>query len=213
MPLVLTAPALAVAAGLALATGPSAAAPYANVTYGGPLEARDTPRGQVQWAFLDMARAWADCDRDLLASLVTEDVRFSFPTTRLDGREALLHDLDVYCGVEAAAPPEEVSFYLPADAFYIDLEAGRAAVEIQFRELRRGRQQVTNDVWIATFRDGRFAVMKEYLDGRVRDLQALGVLTYDWDAPFLTPWPPRTDAWADCFPIVRAAPINDCPPN
>ena len=46
-----------------------------------------------------------------------------------------------------------------------------------------------------------------------RDLQALGVLTYDWDAEFLTPWPARTEAWADCFPIVRAAPTNSCPPK
>jgi len=209
-------PALPVFAGALVATlvtVTSAAAPYPNVTYAGPLDDRDTPRGAVQWAFLDMARAWADCDRGLLASLVTDDVRFAFPTTSLDGREALLHDLDIYCGVEATAPPDKVSFYLPADAFYIDLASGRAAVEIQFREFRRGRQQVTNDVWIATFRDGKFAVMKEYLDGRVRDLQALGVLTYDWDAPFLTPWPPRTEAWADCFPIVRAAPLNTCPPN
>ena len=159
-----------------LVAGTAAAAPYPNVGYGGPLQPRDTPRGAIQWAFLDMARAWADCDRELLGRLVTDDVRFAFPTTSLEGREALLHDLDIYCGSEATAPPVEVSFYLPDDAFYIDLETGRAAVEIQFRELRRGRQQVTNDVWIATFRDGRFAVMKEYLDGRVRDLQELGVL-------------------------------------
>jgi hypothetical protein len=56
-------------------------------------------------------------------------------------------------------------------------------------------------------------VLKEYLDGRVRDLQAAGVLTYDWDAEFLTPWPERTEAWAECFPIVRAAPTNACPPE
>jgi hypothetical protein len=190
------------------------AGPYPNVSYDGALAPRDTPRGAVQWAFLDMARAWADCDRALLGEIVTADVRFAFPTTSLEGREELLAALDAYCGPEASAPPEEVSFHLPDDAFYIDLEAGRAAVEIQFRERRRGRHQVTNDVWIATFaEDGRFNVMKEYLDGRVRDLQELGVLTRDTDAEFLTPWPPRTEAWADCFPIVRAAPVNSCPPE
>ncbi len=202
------------AAVLALNAAAAMASPYPSVTYDGPLAARDTPRGAVQWAFLDMAKAWAECDRDLLGEIVTADVRFAFPTTRLEGREALLANLDLYCGPEASAPPSEVSFYLPDDAFYIDLETGRAAVEIQFRERRRGRHQVTNDVWIATFaEDGRFAVMKEYLDGRVRDLQELGVLTRDPGADYLAPWPPRTEAWEDCFPIVRAAPVNSCPPE
>lgn len=190
-----------------------AAEPYPNVTYAGELASRDTPRGAIEWAILDMARAWADCDPVAMDELVADDIDFSFPTTRLKGREAVLDDLAAYCGEQAQNPPETVSFYLPKDAFYIDLERGRVAVEIQFREFRRGRRQVTNDVWIATIENGKFKVLKEYLDGRVRDLQALGVLTYDRDADFLTPWPPRTDAWADCFPIVRAAPTNTCPPQ
>lgn len=189
------------------------AEPYSNVSYGGPLEARDTPRGALQWAILDMAKAWADCDPVLMDALIADDIDFSFPTTRLRGREAVLEDLDVYCGEHAKNPPETVSFYLPEDAFYIDVERQRVAAEIQFREFRRGRQQVTNDVWIAKFEDGRFTILKEYLDGRVRDLQAAGVLTYDWDADFLTPWPPRTEAWADCFPIVRAEATNQCVPQ
>lgn len=195
------------------ATAPAPAGPYANVTYAGSLEARDTPRGALKWAILDMAKAWADCDPVLMDDLIADDIDFSFPTTRLQGRDAVLEDLAAYCGDQAGNPPETVSFYLPEDAFYIDLEEQRVAAEIQFRELRRGRQQVTNDVWIATIENGRFRILKEYLDGRVRDLQASGVLTYDWNAEFLTPWPPRTEAWAECFPIVRAAPVNACPPQ
>ncbi len=187
------------------------AAPYPNVTYAGTLDERGTPRGAMQWAILDMAKAWADCDPAMMAELVADDIDFSFPTTRLRGRDEVLADLASYCGKAAKSPPEQVSFYLPADAFYIDLEQDRVAVEIQFREFRRGRQQVTNDVWIATIKGGRFTVLKEYLDGRVRDLQAQGVLTYDWNAEFLTPWPPRTEAWANCFPIVQAKPTNSCP--
>jgi SnoaL-like domain len=198
---------------LAMAAAPTtgAAAPYPNVTYSGPLAGRDTPRGAMQWAILDMAKAWADCDPAGMGALIADDIDFSFPTTRLKGRDAVLEDLAAYCGAGAKAAPEAVSFHLPKDAFYIDIEQQRVAVEIQFREFRRGRQQVTNDVWIATLEDGRFKVLKEYLDGRVRDLQSAGVLTYDWDAEFLTPWPPRTEAWADCFPIVSAAPTNSCP--
>lgn len=193
------------------ATAPCLADPYAKVAYGGPLEARDTPRGAFQWAILDMAKAWADCDPVLMDKLIADDIDFSFPTTRLRGRDAVLEDLAAYCGAQAEAPPDAVSFYLPQNAFYIDLEQQRVAVEIQFREFRRGRQQVTNDVWIASIKQGRFTVLKEYLDGRVRDLQTLGVLTQDWDAPVLTPWPPRTEAWTECFPIVRASPVNGCP--
>jgi len=195
------------------ATAAAAAGPYDKVTYAGSLETRDTERGALKWAILDMANAWAECDPVLMGELIADDIDFSFPTTRLQGRDAVLEDLAAYCGDQAGNPPETVSFYLPEDAFYIDLEAQRVAAEIQFRELRRGRQQVTNDVWIATIENGRFKILKEYLDGRVRDLQASGVLTYDWNAEFLTPWPPRTEAWAACFPIVRAAPVNACPPQ
>jgi ketosteroid isomerase-like protein len=196
---------------IACLTGPGLAEPYANVTFGGPLEPRDTPRGVLQWAILDMAKAWADCDPSLMDALIADDIDFSFPTTRLQGREAVLEDLAAYCGEQAQSPPETVSFYLPDDAFYIDVAQKRVAAEIQFREFRRGRQQVTNDVWIATIEDGRFTILKEYLDGRVRDLQAAGILTYDWNADFLAPWPPRTEAWGDCFPIVHVAPTNTCP--
>jgi hypothetical protein len=189
------------------------AEPYPNVSYSGPLEPRDTPRGSLQWAVIDMAKAWADCDPVSMGELIADDIDFSYPTTRLKGRDAVLEDLAGYCGAHATAPPEAVSFHLPDDAFYIDVEQQRVAVEIQFREFRRGRQQVTNDVWIATLENGRFKVLKEYLDGRVRDLQSAGVLSYDWDAEFLTPWPERTEAWAECFPIVRAAPTNTCPPE
>lgn len=204
---------MSIVAMLVLTALPARSEPYDNVSYSGALEDRNTPRGAMQWAILDMAKAWADCDPILMDSLIADDIDFSFPTTRLKGRAAVLHDLDSYCGPNAQRLPEEVSFHLPVDAFYIDLENNRVAAEIQFRELRSGRQQVTNDVWIATVENGRFKVLKEYLDGRVRDLQGLGVLTYDWDGNFLTPWPPRTEAWKDCFPIVRAAPTNSCPPQ
>jgi len=193
--------------------GMGLAKPYPNVTFAGVLQDRSTPRGTLQWAIINMAKAWADCDPNLMGLLITDDIDFSFPTTRLRGREAVLEDLARYCGDQATSPPETVSFYLPKDAFYIDVAKQRVAVEIQFREFRRGRQQVTNDVWIATLENGRFKILKEYLDGRVRDLQASGILTYDWNAEFLTPWPPRTKAWADCFPFVRAAPTNSCPPQ
>lgn len=184
-----------------------------GVSYGGTLEPADSSRGKLQRLVLEVASAWATCDPERMAALVNDDIDLSFPTTRLHGREAVVEDLADFCGPDAPNRATEVSFWLPADAFYIDEQAGRIAVEIQFRATRRGQRQVINDVWIATVRDGRFSIIKEYLDGRVRDLQAQGVLNFDTDAAFLTPWPPRTEAWRDCFPIVRAAPVNTCPPQ
>jgi hypothetical protein len=82
---------------------------------------------------------------------------------------------------------------------------------LQFRTFQRGIRQVVNDVWVATITDGKITVIKEYLDGRVKDLQALGVLELEESPEFMTPWPPRTAKWEACFPIVKAAPVNTCP--
>ena len=180
----------------------------AGVTYEGPLELRFTERGRLQWLVLELASAWATCDLDLMASLVTNNVDYSFPTTRLQGKEAVLNDVRAFC-----ATSTDTSVFFPVDSFYIDPRTNRIAAELQFRSTARGARQVVNDVWIGTVDRGKFKIVKEYLDGRVRDLQALGVLEYDPNRAFLTPWPPRTPAWADCFPIVRAAPINTCPPT
>ena len=92
-------------------------------------------------------------------------------------------------------------------------ETGRVAAELQFRTVQRGNRQVVNDVWVATVEGGRIAVIKEDLDGRVKDLQALGVLTLEESPAFLTPWPSRTEAWAACFPIAKTEMANSCPPS
>ena len=137
---------------------------------------------------------------------LAEDVEFAYPTSVVNGAEAALADLALFCD-----QAENTSFYFPADSFYIDEGVGRIAAEVQFRTFQRGARQVVNDVWIATVEDGRITILKEYLDGRVKDLQALGVLELEESPESLTPWPPRTAEWEDCFPIVRAAPINQCP--
>ncbi|MCW2365414.1 ketosteroid isomerase-like protein [Sphingobium sp. B7D2B] len=159
-----------------------------SVIYTGKMEARGTTRAQYQRLILDLAHVWADCDADLMRRILTDDVDFSYPGRRLIGRDAALADLEGFCKVAT-----ERSIYFPADAFYIDVRNGRVAAEVQFRVTQNGEKQVVNDVWIATVRKGRIAIIKEYLDGRVRLLQAEGKLTYGEDAPFLTPWPPRVE--------------------
>lgn len=171
-----------------LAALPGGAAPPAAVRYAGRMDAAG-PRAGYQRLMLDLAAVWATCDERLMRRTLTADVDFAYPGRRLVGIDAVAADLAAFCAVAT-----ERSIYFPADAFYVDVANRRVAAEVQFRVTQAGRRQVVNDVWIATIRDGRIAVIKEYLDGRVRQLQADGTLTYGEDAPFLTPWPPRADA-------------------
>ncbi|QBY02756.1 nuclear transport factor 2 family protein [Rhodophyticola sp. CCM32] len=178
-----------------------------NVFFAGELDEPGTDRAMMQDLILDLMTAWGDCNADAMISSVSEEVSFAYPTTAYTGRGSMLEDLQLFC--EAAS---EVSFYLPADAWYIDTVTGRIAAEVQFRAFQRGNYQVVNDVWIATIEDGQITIIKEYLDGRVKDLQALGVLELEESPESLTPWPSRTAEWESCFPITRAAPINECRP-
>ena len=160
-----------------------------NVFYEGPLEPINTPRGDMQRLVLGFADAWANCRPAAMNNVFSEDVVFAYPGKKHIGRAAALADLDAFCDVA-----EATSFYFPEDAFYIDVEAGRIAAEVQFRSTVAGEKQVVNDVWIATVIDGKIAVLKEYLDGRVKILQAEGRLNYDEGAAFLTPWPSQVEA-------------------
>lgn len=179
-----------------------------GVNFAGTVEAQDSQRAVMQNVIFDFAAAWATCDADYMTASFHEDVIFSYPTTTVTGLEGMLADLDTFCNQAT-----DTSFYFPEDAFYIDEENDRVAVEVQFRTFQRGNRQVVNDVWVMTIVDGKGTIIKEYLDGRVKDLQALGVLTLEEDPEMLTPWPPRTEEWADCFPIARSAPVNSCPAN
>ncbi|MGR3638574.1 nuclear transport factor 2 family protein [Alterinioella nitratireducens] len=179
-----------------------------NVFFAGELEEPGSDRALMQGLILDLMTAWADCNAEAMEASVSQDVFFAYPTTSYTGLEPMLADLDAFCGMAT-----DVSFYLPADAFYIDTVTGRIAAEVQFRAFQRGNYQVVNDVWIATVEGGEITIIKEYLDGRVKDLQALEILERDESPEMLTPWPARTEEWEACFPIVRAAPINTCPPS
>jgi ketosteroid isomerase-like protein len=159
-----------------------------TVVYAGMRETAGSERAKYQRLILDLAHIWADCDADLMRRTFSAQVDFSYPGRRLIGIDAALADLEGFCKVAT-----DRSIYFPKDAFYIDTRNGRVAAEVQFRVTQNGQKQVVNDVWIATIKKGRITVIKEYLDGRVRLLQAEGVLTYGEDAPFLTPWPPRVE--------------------
>ncbi|SDW62038.1 nuclear transport factor 2 family protein [Litoreibacter albidus] len=179
-----------------------------GVEFSGVMEEEGSVRGQMQKVMFDFAAAWSTCEADYMKTSFSDDVLFSYPTTTTTGLDAMLADLELFCNQAT-----DTSFYFPEDAFYIDESTGRVAAEVQFRTFQRGSRQVVNDVWVSTVVDGKGTVLKEYLDGRVKDLQALGVLTLEEDPKMLTPWPPRTEEWAECFPIAKSAPINSCPPT
>ncbi|MCX8998390.1 nuclear transport factor 2 family protein [Rhizobiaceae bacterium BDR2-2] len=195
--------AAALLAGLALPAAATEIRP--GVTYAG-TPSGDPARAAMENLIFDLASSWASCNADLMRNAVTEDVEFSYPTSAISGRDKMLADLEAFC-----KSAKDTSIYLPEDAFFIDTESGRIAAELQFRTFQRGNRQVVNDVWIAHVRDGKLSVVKEYLDGRVKDLQALGVLQLEESPKTLTPWPARTEKWAACFPLVKAAPTNTCP--
>lgn len=179
-----------------------------GVEFAGELEAEGTSRAEMQNIIFDFAAGWTTCDPEYMKRSFAEDVSFSYPTTSVVGLDKMISDLELFCNMA-----KDTSFYFPKDAFYIDTETGRIAAEVQFRSFQRGNRQVVNDVWIATVKDGKGVILKEYLDGRVKDLQALGVLELEESPEQLTPWPPRTEKWKACFPIAKAAPINTCPPT
>lgn len=189
----------------ALALPATAAEIRPGVTFAG-TPSTDPARAAMENLILDLASSWASCNADLMKNAVSENVAFSYPTSSITGRDKMLADLEAFC--KAA---KDTSIYLPEDAFFIDTTTGRIAAELQFRTFQRGNRQVVNDVWIAHVKDGKISVIKEYLDGRVKDLQALGVLKLEESPKTLAPWPARTDKWEACFPIVKAAPTNTCP--
>lgn len=178
-----------------------------SVFFAGTLETAGTPRAAMQDLVLDLATGWADCNADAMSATVSEDVKFSYPTTAYAGEDKMLADLDAFC-----SGATDVSIYFPADAFYIDVDTGRVAAEVQFRAFQRGHPQVVNDVWIATVENNEITVIKEYLDGRVKSLQTLGVLELEESPEFLTPWPARTEEWQGCFPLTVVTMAGTCPP-
>lgn len=132
------------------------------------------------------ARAWEDGDREELAALLHEDAVFAYPGRRLNKSQAL-EDLDYFAGHF-----NDTHVYINK----IIIDGEDVAVEWQFAttEIGTGERQVVSDAIIAKVKDGRFILWKEYLDGRVKMLQASGELRYEeGQEPF--PWPEKTESY------------------
>lgn len=126
------------------------------------------------------ARAWETGDEELLASLLHEDSVFAYPGRRLN-KEQTLEDLRFFRDAY-----EDTKVYIHA----IVIDGDNVAVEWQFATTKKetGKREVVSDAIIGRIQDGQFIVWKEYLDGRVKGLQAEGTLPLEeGEEPF--PWP------------------------
>jgi len=130
------------------------------------------------------AQAWETGNKELLNSLLHENVVFAYPGRRLN-KEQTLEDLDYF-----AEHFTDTKVYINK----IIVNDNNVAVEWQFATTNAdtGERQVVSDAVIAEVKDGKFTVWKEYLDGRVKLLQASGELYLEeGEEPY--PWPLKTE--------------------
>lgn len=130
------------------------------------------------------AKAWETGDEELLASLLHKDVVFAYPGRRLN-KEQTLEDLRFFRDAY-----EDTKVYIHTVA----IDGNNVAVEWQFATTKKetGKREVVSDAIIGALQDGQFIVWKEYLDGRIKGLQAEGsLLLEEGEEPF--PWPRKTE--------------------
>lgn len=144
----------------------------------------DSKEKEVRRMVEEHARAWETGDEALLSSLLHGEVVFAYPGRRLT-KEETLADLRAF-----AAAYRDTKVYVHE----VIVDGENVAVEWQFATTKNetGKREVVSDAIIAKVKDGKFIVWKEYLDGRVKGLQAEGKLELDEDAePF--PWPRKIE--------------------
>lgn len=132
------------------------------------------------------ADAWKNGDEELLNEILHEDVIFAYPGRRLN-KEQTLEDLRFF-----RDEFENTEVYI----HNIIIDGNMLAVEWQFASTLKetGKRQVVSDAIIGEIKDGKIIVWKEYLDGRVKGLQAEGQLELEeGETPF--PWPMKTDLY------------------
>lgn len=132
------------------------------------------------------AQAWETGDEALLSEILHEDVVFAYPGRRLN-KQQTLEDLRFFRDNYA-----DTKVYIRN----ILVDGDLVAVEWQFATTKKetGKREVVSDAIIGKVRDGKFTVWKEYLDGRVKGLQAEGKLELEeGEEPF--PWPNKTASY------------------
>ena len=126
------------------------------------------------------ALAWQTGDIQLLDEVLHQDVIFAYPGRRLN-KQQTLEDLQYF---RDHFKNTEVYIH------NIIIDKNKVAVEWQFATTKTetNQRQVVSDAIIAEVKDNKFIIWKEYLDGRVKLLQADGILALEeGKEPF--PWP------------------------
>lgn len=186
---------------LALAVASSSAQ---HVHYDGEGRSLNAHEKAIRDLVLRHAGAWANASGADLAAVLHPDVVFAYPTARL-GYDQALADLDVFDAFYT-----NTTVTIPRDGILIDSKVGRVSVNWKFSTYSRsnGVRQVVNDACLGVIADGKFIQWLEFLDARVKILQAAGVLSYD-DGPdgILKPWPAFVPGKENC----RAAVTVSCP--
>lgn len=124
--------------------------------------------------------AWETGDTALLRAIIHPDARLAYPRRRVD-RETWIDELSTFASTNA-----DTKIYINE----IIVDGRDFAVEWQFATTERtsGVRTAVGDAIIGRVRDGRIILWKEYLDGRVLELQREGLLGLDeGDEPH--PWP------------------------
>lgn len=130
------------------------------------------------------ALAWETGDEKLLDEVLHEDAVFAYPGRRLTKAQTL----------------EDLRFfrdnYISTKVYIhtVVVNGDDVAVEWQFATTKKetGKREVVSDAIIGKMKDGKFVVWKEYLDGRVKGLQAEGKLELEEGLePF--PWPKKIE--------------------
>lgn len=132
------------------------------------------------------ANAWSMGDEALLDEVLHDDVVFAYPGRRLN-KEQTLEDLRFFRDNYT-----DTKVYIRN----VIVQGEDVAVEWQFATTKKetGKREVVSDAIIAKVKDGKFIIWKEYLDGRVKGLQAEGKLHLEeGEEPF--PWPQKTDSY------------------
>jgi len=145
-----------------------------------PQEAAEPDRRDIVALVHDHARAWETGDTASMSRILHEDARLAYPRRRLGKRE-WIEDL-----AEFSSRHVDTRVYVHA----VVVDGSDFAVEWQFATTDRetGIRTAVGDAIIGAVRDGRIVEWKEYLDGRVPELQRQGRLPLDEGLePF--PWP------------------------
>ncbi len=126
------------------------------------------------------ARAWEEGDTALVRRIVHEEALLAYPRRRVD-RETWIRELAAFAETHDSTRVRVHRVLVDGDRF---------AVEWTFAttELPAGVRIAVSDAILGQVRDGRIVLWKEYLDGRVPELQRKGLLPLEeGEEPF--PWP------------------------